>query len=1126
MIWYLLYPLRGTTEAPVLSPTHPLRTVLTRYGRYAARHVVTTLLISVAVAAVLIYPIPFLFTNDFINGASNLPHHVWTAAQPLPYSIELEPDVIMRSVWLHGSYMEALNSDLLEAAVDVQDALLGVTEDFDPVGVRSSDAIGDGVEADLSPSQRDSLHVTNGLTNQSWFFHSPLQYWSSSKDRILRDGDILATVNKQKNLSTSAGMTLRHSIVFSGKHFEDRQLRAADALVITLLHLRDSPVGRQWERKARLLDAKLRDQWDIYHPDSQAPASQLYEFQFRPISLQDSISLALAYGLTLGYFFVSLSKLRAVKSKVGLMVTVVAQVTFSVMSSFTICAVFNMDLSRIPRAAYPLAILSMSLENVFRLINAVILTPAQDSTSNRIGYAWGETAPIAMASTLQNIVMLLGLSRLVSYGVSAFCIFAAVAIVFDFFYLSTFFLSVLSVDVRRLELSDALDKAALQQTHMSNSTNRERLNMVDRVLQGKITLSTRIAGSIVTIGFVLIAQWHFFDDESMLQTITRLCRGNAHVTKQAWARKSTLQELHQVRSPTSWLRMQDHETAEEVIKIIKPTAYSYVAQVYEPIVLVLKHSDRTPRGRQSALLPAAYDFVNHELSRAIVIIVVVLAAIRLLTSFLLRDEEEHSALQAEAEAEHDSLLSAKTLAGGHALDIAMLSTSSDGHVVSVGLDRLIRVWNVRNNPKSYIVVDGRLTKRELFPVLAIAVDESSEWLAILSVSQVDFWNLQDRAWGKPVQIDSQCRRVEVFYLSSKGSGKSPNAIIVWRNGALMETTWAAEESVAEVPISTTHLTAAQVYVDCDETTSKTTIVASTKDGQIYQASNNQNGWTVQLLTHIDCNNHDGIHQLKVLPTLHALVVAFSSHVHIVCLDHGDLLYTFATESMVPRSLRCIVLGSRSTVPEESALSSVRLCFTDRSSGDCVMQTYTPHDDSETIVPFVGDSVAAMEQDGQSKTLKFEKRIANPGAWELLCDGSAIGVRSRIKGHGKRSNSGCDGAKGIRHRFPQQSKEPRSREAEYWEMWTESMSHKTDAADARPLVRWEDGLGQLIVPGIGPRVTVGLTSVAFGFGNVIKLVTIGGQQRFEASNDGMSRGHRQSAGRRRKSGGLGRTRSGS
>jgi hypothetical protein len=175
---------------------------------------------------------------------------------------------------------------------------------------------------------------------------------------------------------------------------------------------------------------------------------------------------------------------------------------------------------------------------------------------------------------------------------------------------------------------------------------------------------------------------------------------------------------------------------------------------------------------------------------------------------------------------------------------------------------------------------------------------------------------------------------------------------------------------------------------------------------------------------------------------------------------------------------------------------------------------------------VGNAAEKLEEDGRSKAQRVDKRVTNPGAWELLCDGFAVGVRRKMMGYEKRSTSGHHEAKGLRHRFPHQSKGLGSKQTEFWEMWMVSISNKTDVEDARPLVKAEEGPGQLIVPGIGPRVTVGLASVAFGFGNVIKVVTVGGQQRFEASKDGMTRGPWQSAGRRRKSGGLGRVRSGS
>jgi hypothetical protein len=808
MIWYLLYPFRGfvpppirpirspsvllltsptrlcsTTDAPVLGSSHPLRDAFARHGRYTARHVVSTLLISVTVASILIYPFPFLYTNDFTNGASNLPHHVWTDAQPLEEKAGLEPDVIMRYIWVHGDYMRALDKDVLLGALELQDELLGPTTDFSPRQLSQPFETVDLSHAttmDLNPRQRDAFHIINGLTDESWFFHSPLLYWSCDEHKIAADHNILATVNAKKTQPTSVNVTLRHPIVFSGKRYEDRRLAAADALVITLIHRRNSPVGRIWRAKTEELARKMADKWDVYPADGSSIRSQLYEFQFRPLSWLDAIALAAAYMLTSIYFVLSLSKLRAVKSKMGLVITVMAQVMLSIMSSFTLCAIFKIDLSKIPRLAYPVVIFSMSLENIFRLINAVILTPSEDNTSNRIGHAFGTTGPIALASVGQNLLILWGLSHVVSPGVQAFCTFAAIAIAFDFFYLSTFFLSVLSVDVRRTELSDALARASIR-NHRTPAEARARQTWLDAMLQGKIAMSTRIAGTIVMVGFILIAQWHFFGNESLMRTLSRITMFSRKY-KDVSGRSSLLVDIHQARSPTSWLRLQDHETAREVIHVVKPDAHSYVARVFDPIVFVKKGADRMLSAKERPFLPALYDFARHQSTPFIVAVVMAVAAVRILMNYLLYDELGDNQ---QTVVEEEPLLTVKTLGNGHSLDVVALCASSEGHIVSVGLDRIIRVWDVKGGSESYPLMGG--DKAEVvFPILGMCIDDDSRWLALLMTGHVLLWDLQTRKWGPSIPIDPFRHRPEAFFFAATDAEGVHPVLLLRRDGTMTE----------------------------------------------------------------------------------------------------------------------------------------------------------------------------------------------------------------------------------------------------------------------------------------------------------------------------------------------------
>ncbi|KAF4968875.1 hypothetical protein FSARC_3810 [Fusarium sarcochroum] len=1064
----------------------------------------------------LTYPIPYLFTSDYVNGASNLPHHAWTVAQPLPYGASIRPDVMMRSIWVHGTYMQALDRDMLVSALELQNELLGSTENFSPIRARHVARSLPEPGADLSTTQRDAFHAINGLNNQSWFFHSPLQYWDCIEENILVDPDILSTVNDKKTQSTSVNVTLRHSIVFSGKRFEERRLLAADALVITLIYLRDSPVGEQWERKAAQLPEKVSSKWDIYPSDGRSTSSQLYEFQFRPISRQDSAILTIAYGLTAVYFLMSLSKLRAFKSKFGLIITVVFQIAFSVMSSFTLCAIFRLDLSRIPRAAYPLVVLSMSLENIFRLINAVILTPAEDSTSSRIGHAFGETAHTAIASSMQNALLLLMLSRWVSSGVSAFCIFAAIAIGFDLFYLSTFFLSVLSVDVRRTELSDALAKASMR--HNRGESDFQPRKTWELVLQGKATLSTRIAGTIIMLGFVLIAQWHFFEDDTISNFFTRLYRGYGAL-ENTGSTQTSLDSIHQARSPKSWLRLQDHATAQEIISIIKPTAHSYVARVFEPVVFVMKGSDRMPHYKEPTLLPAVYDFVNHQLTRFIVIVLVVIASVRLLTSFLLWEDETDDD---DRHSDTDPTLGVKSFTGGHVLDIAMLAAAPDGHVVSVGLDRIIRVWDVRPGGLQYVVADGEQSDDAPFPVLAMAIDDDSKWLAILSTYKVALWNLKEKVWGPWLSVNLQGQKPEAFFFGSSDPRTDiPRLVLVRRNGTLTEFRPDAGEG-ADYGICRSPLTCVRPLIGkrSKQTAPLVAIITASRRGCVHAATRETLSWNSRSVQ-LEGIENDEVHQVVPLASLGLFLIAGASRVHLVNMDDYSLVHTFSTERMTQRSLQSAFSIRQSSQTGSNGLAWFILSYTGADSGDCVVHTFAPQGEHDMIYY---QSSATPEIRGWcawESAKEARRHIENPGSWSVLSDGSVVGIRQKsnraldIEANGRRKIDG------LRHRSPR--KEPGRDLFGRWEVWTAPQSGQLRTDETRPLFQDDERAGHLIVTDLGPMVRVGQRSIAFSFGNVVKLVTVGGHERFENSTVDKSLEHFNVGSRRRKPGALVRPR---
>ncbi|KAK0615983.1 sterol-sensing domain of SREBP cleavage-activation-domain-containing protein [Bombardia bombarda] len=1069
MIWYLLYPLRGTTEAPVLAQNHPLRTAFAQYGTWTARNVKTVLPLSVACIFFVLYPAAFLYTTDSTNitsGVSNLPHHVWTDAKPLDDGVVVEPDVIMRSIWIHGSYMKALDRDVLLGALEVQDELLGPTVDFNP---RRSNG-----------SLRDNFHIINGLTNQSWFFHSPLQYWSGSSDEIIADQDIISTVNAKKTQSTSVNVTLRHSIVFSGKRFEERRLVAADALVVTLIHLRDSPVGRQWIRNAEKLALQRTDKWTFIPEDGKSMSSQLYEFQFLPMSGQDWLSFVIAYSITFLYLMLTLSKLRALKSRFGLMITILAQIAASIGSSFTLCAIFKIDLSRIPYYMFPITIFAISIENSFRLINAVIMTSSTISIGGRIGEAFGTTAHVAIANRVQLLLILILLSWVTHPGVAALCYFTAFATAFDFFYLATFFLSVLSVDLRQRELSE-LERSSHRK---GRSQSLGWLDQIRRIRLGEAAVSTRIAGTIVVLGFVLIAQSHYAP-ESGRRWLNWMFSSAWRNSDEGAPKSSLLVDIHQARSPTSWLRLQDHETAREVIKIVKPLAHSYVACVYDPLVLVLKGSDRIPHSREPFFLPAVYDFIHHEIPRFLVFILTVGGLFYMFTNSLIRDEVKHP-----GEPDHpddEPLLLIRPLKQGHALDIAMMTASPDGQLVSVGFDRLIQIWDVPSGSRTSVMSDAEYPAKNPFPVLGIAINDSSKWLAMLSWQKVMLWSIKDQRWESTMEIDLGGQKPETLFFHTNGTDSIPSLVVVKRNGVMVELQFEFGKSTDFI-ICRTPLAWAVSFTErssANQNITQPSILTASRKNCIHLVRPQGTGWTSTEVRLTEQRAKD-VHILIPLPDFSMYLIGRSRSVDLVDLDSSTIIHTFETEPMQPRSLGQISLARS----PQSGLTSLTLAYLSSETGDLVIQTYLPEGERDSLCSY-SSSETQRRSWGNSKMIP--RRIGNPGAWEALSNGSIVGVRQTEPTQKKDERLT---ASGLRRRVINRSENHHHSAGttdKSWAVWviyhleTKGSTETTplDAPDAE-----DDDPSHLMISQLGPMVKLGTASVAVGFGNVVKVVSVG------------------------------------
>jgi len=149
-------------------------------------------------------------------------------------------------------------------------------------------------------------------------------------------------------------------------------------------------------------------------------------------------------------------------------------------------------------------VIVIGLENMFRLINAVLATPAEQTSIKRVSSALGEVGFLSLVAVATELGFLSLIATISVPAVQEFCAFAGIALIMDFVWHNTFFLAVLSVDVQRMELQDSLDRLmSLSSNEDDNdfqsldATDKKPSPVADFLFKGGSPLGTRIAGSAI-----------------------------------------------------------------------------------------------------------------------------------------------------------------------------------------------------------------------------------------------------------------------------------------------------------------------------------------------------------------------------------------------------------------------------------------------------------------------------------------------------------------------------------------------------------------------------------------------------------------------------------------------------
>nr|XP_057909290.1 sterol regulatory element-binding protein cleavage-activating protein isoform X2 [Doryrhamphus excisus] len=299
---------------------------------------------------------------------------------------------------------------------------------------------------DLLPGLRRMRSV---LPEHGCLLISPANYWQNQREIFDSDPNPLKTIqmHEPKGLHTSA--TLR-DLLFGvpGKHTGVSHYNRKRVVTYTITMVLSS-------YHARFLSS-LRSRLKHLHPSNcSLKEERMVHVHFKEeIGVAELIPLVSTYIILFAYIYFSTRKIDLVKSKWGLALAAVVTVLSSLLMSVGLCTLFGLTPTLNGGEIFPYLVVVIGLENVLVLTKSVVSTPVDLEVKLRIAQGLSNESWSIMKNMATELgIILIGYFTFVP-AIQEFCLFAVVGLVSDFFLQMFFFTTVLSIDIRRMELVD------------------------------------------------------------------------------------------------------------------------------------------------------------------------------------------------------------------------------------------------------------------------------------------------------------------------------------------------------------------------------------------------------------------------------------------------------------------------------------------------------------------------------------------------------------------------------------------------------------------------------------------------------------------------------------------------
>ena len=673
-----------------------------------------------------------------------------------------------------------------------------------------------------------------------------------------------------------------------------------------------------------------------------------------------------------------------------------------------------------------------------------------------------------------------------------------------------------------MELSDSLQR--IDFTQAPKKIRQGRQTWLSAVREGNLPGSTRFAGTAAIFSIILTVNWHFFDtDESI--TLKGLAKFFPYKKKKgpnvAGGNEWSAPPMHQARTPSDWLKIQDHNTARELFAFIKPGARSFIARIYKPLIIVQKNAQgRAGEQPASSLQEFLRRFTQSHAFPAALIVVLTIAGVTLLTNYLLWTGLPEAS---DGDGEKETDLCVKSLNTAQALDVVRLASCSKGHLAIVSLDRSTAIWLHGQQGYLHRTLQTAAIQPKLWPIYASAMDDSGSLLAICAdTGQLGLWSITASRFLMFPKVDIREQPPLLFSfmtLNTQTEVERLRLVIVTPDGFLTEvhantgihhTTRICSGTIVRVIL----YTSIKGHSD---------LIFLTRTGEVYSLSLTEHGPSAPaVIASLDPGPPSGRHSSDIkclagVPTLGLLVALRDEVAEIVDFNSQALIHTLPVGHVRPQSFRVLHAARRVCACGAPAVHSLSVAYAEHDADHMIMQTFTL---DEAFTSQICLGTPAQRTKFKCRGLDLAKEAVHSvepaDIWESIDVLNIVGIRKCAQSPTPSSTSSDDEqftadastlesalkkrarkqnlSNSILRSLTSRSQRQHSRSETEWEAWSISSTGEfhsrplcpDDSKDMVELSLEED----LFVAAPGPITTLGKSSIAVGFGNTIKIVTIG------------------------------------